>query len=213
MSAYFTPPESLPSGSIVDRATAILEKERAIPPRHQSAAGSPFDASSLGLGDIEKRIEHVRNQIQALVDAFTHLGEKLPSLGLAGAPLPLAAPAPSSVRLDGTALPVLRNATAPIGEVARTALGLVNGLASSASVALRATSLVNDLGEEIPASLVSFVPNEFSAPAGAETPVQVAVRIPSNARPGTYTGLIQAVGLAATRAVMVVDVVGSRGTP
>jgi hypothetical protein len=213
MSAYVTPSESLPSGSIVDRAMGVLEQERAAPARQRSSAGSPFDASSLGLGDIEKRIEQVRNQIQDLVDTFAHLSEKLPSLGLAGTPLPLAAAAPSSVRLDGTALPVLRNATAPIGEVARTTLGLVNGLAAPASVALRSTSLVNDLGDEIPASLVSFVPNGFSAPSGVEMPVQVAVQIPASARPGTYTGLIQAVGLAATRAVMAVDVVGTRSAP
>jgi len=203
----------------------VLEQER--PARHSSTA-SPFDASSLGLGDIEKRLEQVRNQIQDLVDTFAQLGERLPSLGRGGAPLPfaaaaplplaaapspLAAEAPSSVRLDGANLPVLNSATAPVGDVARTALGIVNSLTAPATVALRSTSLVNDLGDEIPANLVSFLPNAFSAPAGAETPVQVAVQIPANARPGSYRGLIQAVGLAATRAVMLVDVVSPRGAP
>jgi hypothetical protein len=225
MSAYHNPTDAQPSGSIVERAMAVLEQER--PARHSSPTASPFDASSLGLGDIEKRVEQVRNQIQDLVDTLTQLGEKLPRVGRTGTPLPLAAvaplplaepsplaaPSPSSVRLDGANLPVLRSATAPVGEIARTALGVVNGLTAPATVALRSTSLVNDLGDEIPGNSVSFLPTAFSVPPGAETPVQVAVQVPANARPGSYRGLIQAVGLAATRAVMLVDVVAPRGAP
>lgn len=206
MSAQYSPPEATAAGgSIVQRATSILEEHRDAPMR------SPPDIPLPGISDLERRVRSLHDEVQTLIQAFVRLGEELPAAGLArragplqgGDARPVAEP---SVRLDGAGLPALRSAEASLGEVARTALGLVNSTRDPALVVLRVTNLVSDLGDEISSSLVSFSPNPVNLPGGAELPVQAAVKVPGDARPGTYVGLVQAAGLEATRAVMLVDV-------
>jgi len=192
------------SGSIVDRAGAILEQDAQ---RTASSASLATDASGLPfVSDFERSTRDLREQAQDLVNAFVDLLERLPS---AIYPAPIA-PRPATgptVRVDGAELPALRPASASVGQVATTALGLVNETSRPATVVLRATSLVSQSGDEIPAQFVSFEPSSLVVPPASEHPVRLAVRLPTGTRPGKYSGLVHALGLDGARAVIVVDAI------
>jgi hypothetical protein len=149
----------------------------------------------------------VREQLGELVDAFARLGERLPAVALNGSlPSTALAAAPSSVRASGEELPSLRVARVSAGDLAHVALGLVNDSGEPASVLLSATSLVSELGHEIPAKHVAFAPNPASLPGRGELPVRASVAVPPGTPPGKYSGLVQGAGLEAARAVMTVIV-------
>jgi hypothetical protein len=204
MSAQYCPPEATtPGGSIVHKATGILEEYRDDPMRAPPELPLPM------VSDLERRVRSLHDEVQSLIQAFVRLGEQLPTAGLTPRPGSLQAaetPSVAAPSVPGVGLPMLRSAEARLGEVARTALGLVNDTPDPARVVLRVTSLVNELGDEISSSLVTFSPNPMDLPGGAQMPVQVAVKVPGEARPGTCSGLVQAAGLEATRAVMLVHV-------
>lgn len=199
-----------PSGSIVDRATAILDAERSV--GRPEAPQSLSDVPERVIGELEKRVGHLREQAQDLVDQLVRVAEHIPAATLAGESMRHGEIAPASHVGSGTSVPELRAAQARIGGLAKTALGIVNDAATPATVVLRTTSLVNEHGDELPSSAVTFAPNPVNLPAHAELPVLANVQVPTGTRPGKYLGLVQAVGLEATRAVMTVNVLdeGSR---
>jgi hypothetical protein len=200
-----------PSGSIVDRATAILEGERSkSPPERLPSAG---ELPERVIGELEKRLGHLREQAQDLVDQLVRVAERLPAAPLERASTPSLEGISALPLVNATSIPELRTARAPVGGIAKTVLGLVNETQSPASVVLRATSLVNERGDELPGSIVTFAPNPLNLPVGAELPVQASALVPTGTRPGKYYGLVQAVGLEAARAVMTLDVIdpGSGG--
>ncbi|HEX6273421.1 MAG TPA: hypothetical protein VFZ53_10280 [Polyangiaceae bacterium] len=182
----------------------VLEAQRGAAPTTSAAPRAGEDPTT-ALDELQKRLGHLREQAQDLVDQVTRVVERLPS----GVPISPSVPSELQPRLqafDGATMPVLRAAVASPGGIGRTALGLFNESRAPASIVLRATSLVSDLGDELPGSLVTFAPNPLHLPAAGELPVQANVRVPPGVRPGTYSGLVQAVGLAATRAVLTVIV-------
>jgi uncharacterized membrane protein len=65
---------------------------------------------------------------------------------------------------------------------------------------------VSDSGHEIPALRVSFTPRVATVPARASKTFEVKVAVPPQAAPGTYSGLIQAMGLKYVKAVLSVEV-------
>jgi len=196
-----------PSGSIVERANAVLQ-EHGTP---VAAAKRPLtpDLDELPvLSDFERSTRSLRQQAQDLLDTFVAVVERLPAtlpVSPASSPPELAQPAPK-LSLETLETPVLRPAQGTAGAIASTALGLVNETAEPVAVVLRSTSLMSQNGDELPARLVSFEPPSFVAPARAEQPVKVVVRLPDSVRPGTYAGLVQATGLDRTRAVIVLEV-------
>jgi hypothetical protein len=208
MPAHYSATDPIqPTGSIVERAVAVLEAQRNARDPASSAAGVP-ETPDAALEVLQKRVEHLREQAQDLLDQFARAAERLPS----SVPLAPSAPGPAGLNsslhaLDGASVPVLRTATASPGTVGRGALGLVNETHAPATVVLRATSLVSELGDEISGDQVTFAPNPLNLPPGGELPVLANVRVPPGVRPGKYSGLVQAVGLAATRAVMTLIVI------
>jgi hypothetical protein len=162
------------------------------------------------LSDLEKRVAGLREQLQDLVDELTRLGERLPVSTTMMSNPGLAASSPLAL-IDRTNLPMLRQAEAAIGEMARTVLGLVNDGEQPVNVVLRATNLIADSGDSIPGELVHFAPNPLTLPGNSELPVLTTLRLPADASPGKYVGLVQAAGLQAARAVITVVVKPAAG--
>jgi hypothetical protein len=187
---------------LVERARAILASQG-----HSVPASASESALGSVVGNPLGAAQSWREQARDVLNGLLRLLEQLPAsvpLDHAMAGVPLMGTSPLTVG-DAT-LPMLRPAVAEPGRIATTALGLVNDALEPAAVALRATSLVSPSGDEIPAALVTFDPSQPTLQPNAETPVRVAVRVPETARPGTYTGLVQAVGTRATRALLSLEV-------
>lgn len=187
-----------PSDDIVERARSILADQGHSVPASQPGlvlGHDPIHAMNTFGG--------LRDQARDLIAALVRLLEQLPSSAPPGGQ-PIAGTIP--LTMGDAVLPVLRLATAEPGRVATTALGLVNDTAAPAPIVMRATSLVSPSGDEIPAALVTFEPSRATVQSNTETPVRVAVQVPETARPGTYTGLVQAVGTQATRALLNLEV-------
>jgi hypothetical protein len=207
--SYVVPPKSPPTGTIVDRTMAILG-ENTTGGRHPAAPRVDELPTTL-LSDLEKRVASLREQLQDLVDELTRLGERLPASTTVMPNPGLAASSPLAL-VDQTNLPMLRQAEASIGEMARTVLALVNDGEQPVNVVLRATNLIADSGDAIPGELVNFAPNPLNLPGNSELPVLTKLRVPAGIRPGRYVGLVQAAGLEAARAVMTVVVPAAGGT-
>ena len=197
-----------PTGSIVDRATAILDGERA--GSETGALPSIGEVPERIVGELEKRFGHLREQAQDLVDQLARVAERLPAAPLQNESAPARNVIPTLPAVSETRVPELRAAHVAAGGIATTALGLVNDAQSPTSVVLRATSFVNEQGDELPGSIMSFAPNPVNLPPNAEHPVQANARVPVGTRPGKYSGLVQALGLEATRAVMTIHVIDPR---
>src|SRR6187399_2029711 len=69
-----------PTGSIVDRATAILDGERA--GSETGALPSIGEVPERIVGELEKRFGHLREQAQDLVDQLARVAERLPAAPL-----------------------------------------------------------------------------------------------------------------------------------
>jgi hypothetical protein len=193
-----TPTAITPTDDIVERARTILADHGHAVPASQPGfvlGNDPIHAINTFGG--------LRDQARDLIAALVRLLEQLPTSAPPGRQ-PIAGAVPLAA--GDAILPVLRLAIAEPGRIATTALGLVNDTAAPAPVALRATSLVSPSGDEIPAALVTFEPSRTTVQSKTETPVRVAVQVPETARPGTYTGLVQAIGTQATRALLNLEV-------
>jgi hypothetical protein len=189
----------------VERANAVLQEHGTPVAAAKRAPASNLDELPV-LSDFERSTRSLRAQAQDLLDKFVDVLERLPSTVPLSAASSPPAMAPPTLSLETLETPVLRPAQGGPGAIASTALGLLNETAEPVAVVLRATSLLSQNGDELPARLVSFEPPSFVAPAHGEQPVKVVVRVPDSVRPGTYAGLVQASGLDRTRAVLVLEV-------
>jgi hypothetical protein len=194
-----------PTGSIVDRATSILDGERA--GSETGALPSVGELPERVVGELEKRFGHLREQAQDLVDQLARVAERLPAASLESGSARDPKVVPTLHQPTERRVPELRAAHVGAGGIAKTALGLVNDAESPASVVLRATSFVSEHGDELPGTVVTFAPNPVNLPPNTEFPVQADVRVPVGTRPGKYSGLVQALGLEATHAVMTIHVI------
>jgi hypothetical protein len=71
---------------------------------------------------------------------------------------------------------------------------------------LYSTDLVSDAGYQIPAALISFDPPSQTIAPRSQGAARMNVAIPLQALAGSYSALVQAAGLAASKAVVTLDV-------
>lgn len=102
----------------------------------------------------------------------------------------------------------LASCAAPVraGSTARASISVVNEEPSPSQVTLYCSSFVSDSGHEIPSLRVSFTPRVATIAARSSATFEVKVAVPSQAAPGTYSGLIQAMGSKYVKAVLSVEV-------
>ena len=77
---------------------------------------------------------------------------------------------------------------------------------TTAEFTLHSSELVSASGARIPASAVMFEPATLAVGPRAAGSVVVRVRVPANARPGNYEGLLRATQLDGLRAMLAVTV-------
>ncbi len=117
------------------------------------------------------------------------------TIGLLAAALAAASAAPASadkgVALDIGKIEIAQTLT-PGGVYSLPPLGVRNPGTEEARYIMDVTFVEGDGGRVIPTAWVTFEPAAFSLAPGATQPVAVEIRIPSNARPDHYNGLIAA---------------------
>jgi len=108
---------------------------------------------------------------------------------------------------DAERVPLIRAAgPARAGGVASATLQITNEDGVPARVTLYSTNFVADSGYELPSLLFSATPRVATiAPGGAAT-FEVILKVPAQAPPGAYSGLIQAAGSKYVKAVLMLDV-------
>jgi hypothetical protein len=104
------------------------------------------------------------------------------------------------------AVALMRCAPVVAGEIARVQVQVTNDTDAPSQVALYASNFIADLGYEIPSWRVTFSPRGVAIDPHSALPFEVAVAVPEQTPPGTYSGLIQAVGQRTFRAVLTLDV-------
>jgi hypothetical protein len=81
-----------------------------------------------------------------------------------------------------------------------------NDEAAPSEVTLYCTNFVADTGCDIPSLRVTFLPRTATVAAKSEAVFEIKIAVPQQARPGVYSGLIQAMGARYAKAVLSVDV-------
>jgi hypothetical protein len=94
------------------------------------------------------------------------------------------------------------------GESADISMNVENDSATpTETFALNASDLISGDGDRIPAKNVTFTPAELQIPAFEAEKITVQLKVPPSAKPGTYSGLLQATKLSPVRAVLVVTII------
>jgi hypothetical protein len=75
-----------------------------------------------------------------------------------------------------------------------------------AQVSFYCTDLLSDNGNSVPSYQVSFDPQNRTIGPSERALVKVNVAVPPQSIPGSYSGLIQAVGLCAAKAVITIEI-------
>jgi hypothetical protein len=182
---------------IVERAAAILEAETSA----SLVPGLGFDRSRpMGLPSWGGTGVDTRSLAELLAAILAWLERS--SGGLSGS-LPTTPAVPGSTP---DVVPIVGGVAVKAGDVALVFLPLSNDGKTPVSVILNCTDLISNGGAVISAATVRFSPRTMSlAPAGAGS-VTLDVSVPSQSPPGTYSGLVQAIGLNRPSAVVVVRV-------
>jgi len=97
-------------------------------------------------------------------------------------------------------------ASTKAGDVAKIPLTVTNEGALPLDVSFFSSDLVGGSGFGVPARKITFSPRVRSLQPGEVTTFEIAVPIPQQTPPGTYTGVIQAAALDYLRAVLTVAV-------
>jgi hypothetical protein len=174
--------------------------------RFYASVPTPYPMRAPLGSDLINQLRGFRQQAQDLVDALTSTLEQPPATVTTPRAVEPVRHTPLTPEQGSTPLVSLLRATAKHGQAATTRLGLINDSSDVAEIVLRATSLVNQRGFEIPSSHVSFAPNPVRFTGAQQQPVFVTVRVPEKTPPGTYSGLVQAAELPGAAAILVVDV-------
>jgi hypothetical protein len=108
---------------------------------------------------------------------------------------------------DTERVPLLR-AAAPVhaGEHAKATIRIVNEESTPSRVMLYATNFVADSGYELPSLAFSATPRVATIAPGGAAAFEVTLKVPQQAPPGVYSGLIQAAGSRYVKAVLMLDV-------
>jgi hypothetical protein len=182
---------------VVARASDILAREMATRP--PGAGGS---ASRLPLGRVPAT-SSAQPTLAPLDDLRRRAGDALTDLMSALGAI-AGVPAGSS---SNASLPWLRDqALCSPGETARVGFAFENCGERPELVTFYCTDLVGDAGHNIASYQVAFDPPSQTLAPQAQGRVAVNVGVPLQALPGCYSGLVQAVGLPATKAVITIQV-------
>jgi hypothetical protein len=186
---------------IVERALDVLQRQSCAAPAG-AARGAPApalasapDPISVASSITDRALEDLRRQALDLVDRILALvaERQAPVSGGPGAlpgALPILAPA-------GGARP---------GDVIRLPLRLANDAPAEAPLSFMATDLLGESGHRIPASSVSFWPeNPVLRPSG-QAAVEVKIALPVQTPAGRYGGLVQVVGQPDARTLVSIKV-------
>lgn len=182
----YEPPE------IVRRAEAILGQQA--PGQAPGKAGAPGGGAG-ALADLPG----LHQRALALVnDLFATLGA-----GGGGRP---PAGLPGGLPLPVTSLPWLPGLPGAAGQRLQVPLTVDNPLGRPLELGLYSTDLLSDAGRSIPAHLVSFDPPRLTLGPGERAGVTARIDVPLQTIPGAYSGLVQAVGLPASKTVITIEI-------
>lgn len=103
---------------------------------------------------------------------------------------------------------LLLRCAAPVaaGSEAVIVIRIANEDPSPTEVSLYSTNFVSDTGYDIPARSVTFSPHASTIPPKSDAAFELKVRIPQQAPPGLYSGLVQAAGSKYLKAVVSIEV-------
>jgi hypothetical protein len=104
-------------------------------------------------------------------------------------------------------VPLLRS-PAPVqaGQAARVGFGVANEEDTPSEVTLYCTDFISDSGHEIPALRITVLPRRATIPAKSDAEFEIEVAVPQQTPPGSYSGLIQAMGNRYVKAVLMIEV-------
>jgi hypothetical protein len=182
---------------IVERAVSILDQQLASNPVVPTATtfGPGFvppglPASALGVGDAYGRVHELLRELLNLLGA----SEASPA-----ARATTAAPLPSTA-------PVLQSRPVKAGETLTVAVPLANAAPTPAHLIFYSTGFVGDGGFEIPSLQVTFSPRTMTLGAHARGHTDMNIAVPARSPAGLYSAVVQATGLSAPQAIVVVKV-------
>jgi hypothetical protein len=118
----------------------------------------------------------------------------------------LAAFSPKAGLLEDRAVVVRGSAPVQAGEEARVTLRVANEDPADTKVNLYSSNFVADNGGELSSSYVVFTPRTATIAAKSEAMFELRVRVPRQALPGVYSGLIQASGSKYLKAIVSIEV-------
>ncbi|HKP63620.1 MAG TPA: hypothetical protein VJV78_43090 [Polyangiales bacterium] len=92
------------------------------------------------------------------------------------------------------------------GSSAHATICIANDESRPEEVSLYMSNFIADSGYEIPAIAGLVIPRRAQIPAGADLTFEVEIRVPVQARAGTYSSLIQATNSRYVKAVLMLEV-------
>ncbi len=201
--ARVSPSAPKPAGTVagddlLERATAILTQETTC--RRDPTASAPAQAlrgRGLDLSALSRSIPGPPADLDQLRQQAVDVIAKLFAAASGGGPQ------------SATALmfpwKTTEKAVRP-GDSASVPLTVDNAGARPVTLLLYSTDLVSDAGYQIPASLISFEPPSQTIAPRSQGAARMNVAIPLQALAGSYSALVQAAGLAVSKAVVTLDI-------
>jgi len=184
------------SAGIVERAVSILDQQLATNGVNAATTrpGGLAPLASFGtVTDLNGTFGRVHELLQELLALLAAPGRTVPSGMFAGVPIPATAP-------------VLQSVAVKAGETLTVAVPLANHGPNPAHVIFYSTDFVSDGGFEIPSLQVTFSPRTMTLAAHAKSDTQMKIAVPAQSPAGLYSALVQASGLSAPQAIVVLKV-------
>jgi hypothetical protein len=185
------------AGTIVTEAAAILDEEMAKGVLAARGVNRPpdrggADSSSELLGQVH--------------DLINRVAEMWP--GPPGAAIPLPRPSESAATGECDSLPVLSpgSAVRP-GQRAAISMTLCNEETRSVCLRPTATDLLGSAGGRIAAGLMEFAAREIRLEPGERRELKIIVTIPTDTKPGCYSGILVVQGVDYLRALVTIEVI------
>jgi hypothetical protein len=186
----------LVAGDIVDKAAAILDQETRV--SAGSAIGGASDSFAIlnGLKDPADIQKQLTQALAALLGTFLHS-------------VPISQPTPMVARpsLVGATVPlILSESPAKAGDTAKVDVSVAKDGPGEASVTLYSTDFVSDTGFQIPSACATFSPRSVTVDGRESKKSEMRIAIPAQCGAGTYSALVQAIGVGRPCAVVVLQV-------
>lgn len=205
---------------VVRQAASILEEEvlAAGIAASKGVERQFIDVDRIRSADPDAAVQRLRRDAHEVVDIFVDLVHTASDTltGLAGQIVDIRGRPPSaeSEPAAGTAAPAAPGwqTLSPEAAVAPGGLAMVStwldnkGDEELADFEIMVTDLLNSSGNRISASQVIFNPSPVRLAPKSTQRVEIVVRVPDDAPPGSYSGLLQATRLEQVRAILVVPV-------